>query len=135
MRSRALRCLPLAALVVGLTACTSGPPTNASIDDFCTAMEDYWVSAESVERADHVRAAESLARTGTPQGSPDYALRTVEVMSDWLESDTFEDTNYAQDMTSEQRADMNDTDLWAQVTCATGEIGDIEDHPSYRPRG
>lgn len=134
MRSRALPLVPAALLVAGLAACSSGPPTNASIDEFCTAMEDYWVSAESTDPADHVRAAESLSSTGTPDGSPDYAVRTAEMMGAWLASDREEDEGYVQEMTSDERWDMRNTDLWAQMTCSTGELADIEDHPSYQPR-
>jgi hypothetical protein len=134
MRSRSVR-VPLALLLIGLAGCTSRPPTDATIDDFCAAMEDYWVSAESSDLADHVRAAESLSGSGTPAGSPDYARSTVEALAEWVESDRSEDTGYYADLSSEQRADLRDTDLWAQVTCASGEIGDIEDHPGYRPRG
>ncbi|MFC8923034.1 hypothetical protein [Cellulosimicrobium sp. NPDC057127] len=134
MRPRALHLLPTAVLVAGLTACASGPPTNASIDEFCTAMEAYWVSAESSDPTDHVRAAESLSSTGTPEGAPDYAVRTAETLGTWLESERGEDEGYYAEMTSDQRWDLRDTDLWAQVTCWAGEIGDIEDHPSYQPR-
>ncbi|WP_069387242.1 hypothetical protein [Cellulosimicrobium cellulans] len=135
MRSRPLHLLPTAVLVAAaLSACTSGPPTNASIDDFCAAMEDYWVSAESTDVADHVRAAESLSVVGTPEGSPDYAVRTAALLGTWLESDRGEDEGFYAGLSSDERWDLRDTDLWAQVTCSTGELGDIEDHPSYQPR-
>lgn len=134
MRHRLLLAASVAAVATALAGCSSGPPTDASIDAFCGAMEDYWVSAESSDRADHVRAAESLSATGTPAGSPDYAMRTAQAMATWLASDRFDDTTYYEVMTSDQRWDLRDTDLWGQVTCSTGELGDIEDHPSYRPR-
>lgn len=135
MHLRHLLPVPAALLVVALAGCgSSGPPTDASIDDFCDAMADYWVSAESVDMADAVRAAESLSATGTPEAAPDYVRRTATAMADWLGSDDAEDMSYYAVMSTDQRWDLRDTDLWAQVTCATGEPGDIEDHPSYRPR-
>lgn len=135
MHLRPLLPVPTAVLVVALAGCrSSGPPTDASIDDFCDAMADYRVSAESVDMADAVRAAESLSTTGTPAAAPDYVRRTAVAMADWLASEDAEDTSYFAVMSTDQRWDLRDTDLWAQVTCATGEPGDIEDHPSYQPR-
>jgi hypothetical protein len=134
MRHRILLTVPAALVVAALAGCASGPPTDASIEDFCAAMDDYWVSAESTHLPDAVRAAESLSTTGTPDGAPDYVRRTAEAMDTWLASGDAGEESYYAGMSRDQKWDLRDTDLWAQVTCATGELGDIEDHPSYQPR-
>jgi hypothetical protein len=118
-------------LLIGLSACT-GPSTNASIPEFCDAMQLYWVSAESIDMADHIAAAEALRDSGTPSGAPRQAVDSVAALAAWVEGDP-EDASYFHEMSREQRSDLIDLDRWGQLTCASGEIADLDDYPVPRP--
>ncbi|RMI09477.1 hypothetical protein EBM89_10225 [Cellulomonas triticagri] len=121
-------------LVTGLAACSSGPPTDASVEDYCGAMDAFWVSMESTEMADHVAAAEALADSGTPAGAPQQAVDTVAAMQTWLEGDRDDETAYFTAMSTDQRRAMTQMSMWAEMTCSTGEVADLEDHPMWEQR-
>lgn len=77
-------------LTAGLTAC-GGPPRDASVPDFCSAVTDRsWVDGLDPDSSgDEIvdalgKWADELEETGTPDGIPDDAREGFEITIDTL---------------------------------------------------
>lgn len=101
--------LAAAALAFTLTACGGGSsdaPDNASVDEFCEAMNDTSVIDE-VDEEDHEAQADAaheqadkLREVGTPEDMPEDAREGWEAFIDWMgevDADDVEAASNAED--------------------------------------
>ena len=87
-----------------LAAC--GPPTDASVNDFCDVIDDFPTSFNQQEMEDYL---ERLKDTGTPEDIPDDAREGFEVSIELLEEIDFDaDDQEIADDVEERRDDLSD---------------------------
>lgn len=102
---RGARVLPGLALVVAFVpAC--GPPTDASVNDFCDVIDDFPTSFNQAEVEDYL---DDLKDTGTPEDIPDEAREGFELTIEVLEEVDFDadDQDISEDL-RERREDLDD---------------------------
>jgi hypothetical protein len=128
----ALACAFLAAFT--LTACGGGPPTDASVADFCAAVNDKaWAAGleadssgkEIVEALGTWR--DELEKTGTPDGIPDDARKGFEITVDTLgdlkaaDFDSADDlANLNDDLSSDEQDQVDALTDYSTKSCGTG---------------
>lgn len=135
MTSRPARAaVTAAALVAVLAGCSSGPPTDASVEDFCKVFDDFNTAAtdlgEDAETADRIKAikdvGKDLEEVGTPEDISDEARAgfevTIEAIAD-LPDDASEDEvdKYIEDsLTDEEQKQSEAFDEYVSETCESG---------------
>ncbi len=101
---RALRLVGLALAAALLPGC--GPPTDASINDFCDVVDDFPDSFNQQEMEDYL---DELKDTGTPEDIPDEAREGFELSIELLEEIDFDaDDQEIVDDIQERQDDLSD---------------------------
>lgn len=101
---RALWPASIGLVMAVLTGC--GPPTDASVNDFCDVIDDFPTSFNQQEMEDYLN---SLKDTGTPEDIPDEARDGFELSIEILEEVDFDadDQDIADDL-QDRRDDLDD---------------------------
>ena len=107
-----------------------GPPTNASVEDFCGTFLDMIQQAseagQDISDADAIKVAkqtaDKLAEIGTPEGIPDDARVAFELAIDKIQSIPDDATRkemnaIADDLTDEQRKNLDALTTYVTSTC------------------
>lgn len=134
----ALLAASMTLVAVSTVGCSSGPPTDASADDFCGTFEKFVDEANSLgeepDPKDVITAlkkvGEELEEVGTPEGIPEDARAgfelTVETIKGLDEDSTLEEIQTLdEDFTDAEQKQSDAFDAYLTETC--------DDAPSEEP--
>ena len=121
----------------------AGPPTDASVEDFCGTFLDLIEQASQagtdISDADAIElakdAADQLSEVGTPEDMPDDARRAFETAIEKIRSIPDDATQkemdaIAADLTEDQQADLQALTAYVTKTCMGQDSPTMSSGPS-----
>lgn len=119
-------------LAFSLSAC-GGPPTDASVEDYCDAVQDdsaFEGFDENSDEEDFVDAlkeqAEKIEEVGTPEDIPDDARKGFEISldavddleADDIDLENLEDFDFEENLSNEEKDQVGAYDKYESETCS-----------------
>lgn len=102
------------------------PPSDATVDSFCSAFAAWGATLEGVEAGPVIERGKEVAEVGTPAGTPQPLRDGFVAVAEWVGGDDpqMSDAPWREEQDDETRRTHYRFSQWALATCLTGDVAE-----------